>query len=232
MQSIKHAIISAAGLGSRLGMDIPKCLLPLGNHKLIYYQLQLLADVPDVRVVVGFREHEVMEYVSRLRKDVLFVRNPSYMETSTLQSIYMACHNLSNPFIAIDGDLLIESNSFKEFLNTCNESEEAVIGYCKSTTSDPVYITLNDKKNKILKFQRNCIMPYEWCGIAYLTNDFISNANAFLYHQLEPYLPLSAKEINCYEIDTPDDLKKLNSSSENWVKAKLYSNENFLIPIL
>jgi len=47
------------------------------GHTLIDYQLDLLRDVPDVRIVVGFKEEEVIEHVRKKRPDAVFVRNPT-----------------------------------------------------------------------------------------------------------------------------------------------------------
>ncbi len=225
MQPIKHAIISAAGLGSRLGMDLPKCLLSLGQHKLIYYQLQLLADVENVSVVVGFREHEVMEYVSSIRSDVLFVRNPHYMETSTVQSIYLACRYLKEPFIMIDGDLLIEPKSCARFLRQCAMSDESIVCYTKYRTSDPVFVQLDQSNKMVTEFQRDPATPYEWCGVAYLTENYIVDRNCHLYHQLETRLPLKSHYLDCYEIDTPEDLNYIYANNEAWIKT-LLATEN------
>ena len=48
MSPIKHAIVSAAGIGSRLGLNTPKCLVRVGGLRIIDYQLELLRDVEDV----------------------------------------------------------------------------------------------------------------------------------------------------------------------------------------
>ena len=59
MSFIKHAIISAAGMGTRLGLNTPKCLLKFNGVSIIEHQLDLLRDVEDVRVVVGFMEEDL-----------------------------------------------------------------------------------------------------------------------------------------------------------------------------
>lgn len=84
MPTPKHAVISAAGLGSRLELNMPKCLVEIGGRKVIDYQLDLLREIEDLRIVVGFMEEAVISHVREIRNDVLFVRNPDYRTTSTL----------------------------------------------------------------------------------------------------------------------------------------------------
>lgn len=204
MQHIKHVIISAAGMGSRLGLDIPKCLVDIDGKKLIDYQLDLVKDIPDVRIVVGFKEEELIDYVRKIRSDVLFVRNPDYINTSNSYSIELACWELKEPFIIIDGDLLIEPHSFKNFTKNCIPGQD-LIGVTKTKTEEAVFIELN-KNNEITSFSFDKKSPYEWSGIAYLSTFKITRTEGFVFKKIEEHLPLKSFEIDCYEIDTPADL--------------------------
>lgn len=205
MQNPKHAIISAAGLGSRLGLNIPKCLIEINGKPLIEYQLELLKDIEDIRIVVGFMEHKVIDLVQRIRKDVVFVRNPDYKTTSNAYSVHLGTRDLKNPFIIIDGDLLIEKASFDAFLKRCN-GEESVIGITQSKTEDAVFVTADEKSGKMTKFHRSPKGDYEWTGIAYLKNIPVKADGKYVFTEIEPFLPLAYHNIVCYEIDTPEDL--------------------------
>lgn len=114
---IRHAVIAAAGFGSRLHQGIPKCLVEIDGHKIIEYQLALLRDVPDVRVVVGYHGDEVVRAVKALRPDVTCISNPRYDTTTTLQSYYMGCHDIHDFFILMDGDIIPHKTSFRQFLS-------------------------------------------------------------------------------------------------------------------
>jgi choline kinase len=201
---IKNAVICAAGLGSRLGLDTPKCLVKLGDHPLIYYILKVLKDVPNVRIVVGFKEEEVMAYVRKIRKDVVFVRNPDYRTTSNAYSLYLGSHDLSEPFINIDGDNYLDEHNFRKFEESIVEGEE-LIGVTKSYTEEPVYTKL-DENGMIVEFSREKIDNYEWTGVAYFANVKISKQGKYVYQELETRLPIRASIIECYEIDTQQDL--------------------------
>ncbi len=80
MSNVKHAVIAAAGLGSRLGLGKPKCLLEVDNKPLIEYQLKLLKNVADVRVVVGFEEHLVIPLVKKIKTRCDHCAKPSIQD--------------------------------------------------------------------------------------------------------------------------------------------------------
>lgn len=203
MQYIRHAVISAAGLGSRLGVDMPKCLLDICGKKLIEHQLELLKDIPDVRIVVGFKEKEVIQHVCAARKDVLFVRNPQYASTSNSYSINLASRDLKAPFLIVDGDLIVDPSSFREFLGACVKGED-LIGVSKAKTEEAVFVHTDGDMINEFSFEKKADL--EWCGIACLANIKIPADGGYVFKEIEKFLPLKAKEISCFEIDTPEDL--------------------------
>jgi len=203
---IKTAVICAAGLGSRLGLDMPKCLVEIGQHRLVYYLLQLLEDFEDVRIVVGFKENEVMEYVKRIRKDVIFVRNPDYQTTTNAYSLYLGSKDLKEPYLTIDGDMIVDKDSFKKFITACKEGEN-LIGLTRAKTDDAVFVRM-EEGNMVTEFSREKISDLEWSGISYFSNIQVSKDGNYVYQELESHLPIRGEMIECYEIDTPSDLAK------------------------
>lgn len=204
MQNIEHVIISCAGLGSRLGLNKPKCLVEIGGYCLIDYQLELLKDIPDIRIVVGFMEEELIEHVRRINPNVTFIRNPDYHSTSNAYSLYLATHMLKNPFLIIDGDLLIEQKSFLHFLDGIDGSQ-SIIGITPAKTEEAVFVVLNDEK-QVIGFQRHPKTAFEWSGIAYLKDIKIDKGGKYVFSEIEASLPVAAEVINCFEIDTPEDM--------------------------
>jgi len=203
MQCIKHAIISMAGLGSRLGFNMTKGLLKVGEKRIIDYQLELLEDIPDVRIVIGFQEYKVMAHVKNIREDVTFVRNPDFRNTSNSYSIYLASKDLKDPYLIIDGDLLINKTDFQNFIKEC--SNESVIGITPTKTEEAVFVSINKYKHLINNFQRNPKLEYEWTGLAYLNDIFIHKNQGYVYRELEKNLPLKYHILECFEIDTEAD---------------------------
>lgn len=224
MQVVKHAIISAAGIGSRLGLNMPKCLVKVNGRRIIDYQLELLSEIEDVRVVVGFLEDQVIDHVRQVREDVIFVRNSNYASTSTLQSIALAARFMKEPFLALDGDVIIEKRSFKRFLHSCKQGAP-LIGVTAAGTEDAVFVRSKKVNGQIIVegFQRNPNTDLEWTGIAYLDGGHIRNENRFVYELLEQSLPLPAAMLECFEVDTQADLAKANNCVSQDLKIGQFS---------
>ncbi|MGQ9688253.1 MAG: phosphocholine cytidylyltransferase family protein [Desulfobaccales bacterium] len=211
MKTITTAVISAAGFGTRLGWNLPKCLVTIAGRRIIEYQLELLGDFPEVRMVVGFKKDEVISYVARLRPDIIFVHNHHYATTSPLQSFWLGAHDLRKPFLLLDGDVIIEPQSFSSFLQQFS-FPEALIGVTPANTQNAVFVRLMTAKDGTLKiqgFQRQPGPAYEWTGVAVIPEgEMLVYENKYVYQCLEDYLPLRAGILNCLEIDTPRDYER------------------------
>jgi choline kinase len=217
---INHAVISAAGLGSRLGLDMPKCLVELEGHCIIYYLLQLLKDIPDIRVVVGFKEQKVIDYVRKIRPDATFVRNPDYAHSTNAYSLYLATRHLSEPYLSIDGDMYVEPESFYRFVDACTKHRN-LIGISKSFTEEAVFVEL-DKQQMVQGFRRNPPTQFEWCGVAYFSDLKISSNSNFVYNEVETVLPIAAEIVDVFEIDTPQDLDYLYRNFNRQKKVEYF----------
>lgn len=216
MQTIKHAIISAAGLGSRLQLNMPKCLIEFDGVSLLERQIALLDDVEDVRVVVGFMEEKVINVAKRHRKDILFVRNPLYTSTTNCYSISLGINGIRDPFMLIDGDLLIDPISFAKFMNSYEVGDE-LIGYTDARSDDAVYVK-KSASEQLLGFSRDEVTQYEWPGIACLSNVAVNRDDRFLFEVIARIEDVKTHYIDCIEIDTPDDLSRAHSIYQNKYK--------------
>ncbi|WP_256221923.1 NTP transferase domain-containing protein [Pseudomonas sp. NBRC 111127] len=116
MSLVKHVVISAAGIGSRLGLNKPKCLVEVAGRSLLDWHLSRLQWAETVWLVVGFHEEDVIEHAIALRPDLIVVRNPDYARTNTLQSIYRVSRHLRERMLVLDADTVMEPESFKAFL--------------------------------------------------------------------------------------------------------------------
>jgi len=121
MAKINHAVICAAGLGLRLGKNMPKTLVDITeDKKIIDYQLEMVEDIELVSYVIGFQYKKIVEYVKNKREDLRIIHNPGYEHNSTSYSIYLATKDIDDAYISIDGDLLINKKEFKEFYKSFN----------------------------------------------------------------------------------------------------------------
>ena len=204
MPIVEHAVIAAAGLGSRLGLGRPKCLLELDGISLIQAQLALLKDVPDVRVVVGFEEHAVMTEVLRHRSDVVFVRNPAFRSTSTLQSYALGARGLDTPCLFMDADIWFEPKSFATFLAACGD-QVPLLAVTEAKTFDAVYAHMEDEQ--VVRFSRTEPAAYEWANLSWLPPAYCEVGEGAVFERMERDLPIAARRIISYEVDREADLE-------------------------
>lgn len=204
MKTLQHAVIAAAGFGSRLNRGIPKCLVEVNGHKIIEYQLARLRDIPDVRIVVGYHADQVIPFVKSLRSDVSFIVNKHFDTTSTLQSYYMGCHDINDFFLLLDGDIIPHKGSFQRLLASFANSD--VIGVSPCNTEDAVFTHLNDQ-GWLAEFTRTKPSIYEWSNIALLHSSHFINRSIYVYQCIEQFLPVRAAVVERLEIDTPLDME-------------------------
>ena len=57
----KTVVISCAGMGTRLGIGSTKALVDICGKPMIIRQLEMLDEVEDVRIVVGYQAEKVIE---------------------------------------------------------------------------------------------------------------------------------------------------------------------------
>jgi choline kinase len=110
-----HAIILAAGRGSRLAehnpQGNPKCLMQFGGRSLLERHLDLLLQfgIRQADLVVGHEADRVIEHVGRLhsRPDVAFHFNPRYQQGSVI-SLWAARETLQSgaDILLMDADVL------------------------------------------------------------------------------------------------------------------------------
>ncbi|MGW8394399.1 phosphocholine cytidylyltransferase family protein [Pseudoduganella sp. HUAS MS19] len=127
-----HAIILAAGLGSRLKENtraIPKCLVPVSGRPILERMLEQLGalDVRRVTIVVGYLDHAIRQFVagwSMLQPrpmQVDFVFNERYAQTGSVFSLEMALRAAEperdrQHLLLIEGDVVIDRDLLQRLL--------------------------------------------------------------------------------------------------------------------
>lgn len=212
MSTVAHAVIAVAGLGSRLGRGMPKCLVEVAGRTIIQHQLELLKEVPDVRVVVGYMEHEVIQRALAIRDDLTIVRNPDYRATTTQRSYWLGARFLTRPCLYLDGDIIFDERSFNDFMQAAASRDRPLVGITEVKTSHPVFAsTLGADRPSSLQvgsFSRSQHSTWEWANLAYLPPGMLEKDGGDVFKRLEGFLPLDAKSIHCFEVDTEDDLRQ------------------------
>ena len=205
----KTIIISCAGVGSRLGRGIPKCLVEVDGKSLIERVLtdESMMKQTDIRVVVGFMKKAVMDKVKSIRPDVTFVHNDNYLGTKTGGSISLALKNSREYVLTVDGDVIFHPESLKKMLDA---DYEYVCG-TEIETTGPVIMHIED--GNVMSFSRD-FGEYEWTGSACLKRDNFKLGDGHAYQMFESNLPKKFMFIESREIDTEEDF----IVAENWVK--------------
>lgn len=218
MQAPESLVICAAGVGSRLGLDLPKCLVQIDGRPLIHHVLRATRACTDVRVVVGFRETDVIAEVRAVRPDALIVRNRNYRDTTNVDSLSLGARGLSGRFIGLDGDVLINEAEFNRFRQQAS-MEENLIAITPRGTDDAVSVEFDDEQSAVLAFHLPGLKvdDYEWAGLATVVS-IDPSLPGFFFRQLEPYLPTPAIIIECYEVDTEGDLAQARRVARDYLK--------------
>lgn len=210
-------VISAAGMGTRLGLDIPKCLIQVNGETLLARQLKQTAQCAHVYVVVGFKERDVIEEAFKYRKDVIIVRNPMYATTSNAYSLSLGSQ-FCKSFLALDGDVWFPYKTIYEMLECISENlDETVLFATPVKSQDTVFMNLDDSERTCLSFSRTEETKYEWSGCGYYNGIVIPQTARYVFEEIIPHLPKPTKVIKCWEVDTPSDLELLKKVKEEIV---------------
>jgi choline kinase len=132
-------VILVAGIGSRLGNALPKCLTPLRpNYTIIDHQLEnLKAFAGDIIAVVGFKKDLILER----HPELLFAYNPLYDQTNTSQSLLIALRHLrGEDMLFLNGDLVFDPRIIAAVIE-CQES--CMAGISRHVAEEEVKFSLD-----------------------------------------------------------------------------------------
>ncbi|MFZ5826821.1 MAG: NTP transferase domain-containing protein [Bacillota bacterium] len=195
-------------------MGTTKSLIHLSGRPLIAWQLAMLEQVEDIRIVVGFQAEAVIHAALACRRDLTFVFNHDYLHTKTAASLALGARHAPGMVLSLDGDLLVHPDDLATFLSLDEES----LGYGVPSTQEPVLVQIEERSSGqwVTRFSRT-EGAYEWTGLVQLRADRITYTGGHVYELLEPHLPLKGLLVRSCEIDTPSDY----DAAQNWVKEHL-----------
>lgn len=207
MQAVEHAVIAAAGLGSRLGHGMPKCMIELGGQTLITRLITSLKEhVGCIHVVVGYREELVIKLCANAHRDVVIVRNPNYRTTNTVQSMAMGARGCSGKTLFMDGDLLVSPDSLANFIARA-ANVDLLIGVADARSEDAVFVDCIDSPSSTVSgFTRASRKPLEWANVVACWPDLFVDATGYVFETLAKHLPAPSAKIELREVDTQQDL--------------------------
>jgi len=145
---VETAVVLAAGMGTRLGKigaEIPKGFLKLGDKPIIEESLDKLAaaGVKRVIIVVGHLAHFYRELAARRAGLVETVDNPKYAEWGSFYSLWLALDRLAaaprrGPFLLLESDLVYESRALDELL--ADPAEDVILVSSPTESGDEVWV--------------------------------------------------------------------------------------------
>lgn len=226
--AMTHALILAAGFGSRLGYDMPKALIRWQDACIVDHQLRGLeeAGVRDVAMVVGFQAQRVKEHVKGNWPHVRFVENPMFMDTNTGKSMLLGMRAIpeGHSVLAMNGDVVFDPPVLRLLLEdpdqTCLAVDPRVCG--------DEEIKYRVREGRLMALSKQVHGEGEAVGInhfAAVDRPVFEQALAYIEMQayferaIEHMLPYTAKPVRCIsigdlramEIDFPEDLEQAKS---------------------
>lgn len=110
MNTIKRAIIMAAGLGNRMKpvtVDIPKPLIKVNGKRMIDTIVEALHQngINEIYVVAGYKKEKFYEWANG-QQGITIIENNLYDSCNNISSLYAAREYISNAII-LDGDQII-----------------------------------------------------------------------------------------------------------------------------
>lgn len=144
---MKHAVILAAGMGTRLRdahSGLPKGFIELQGRPIIESSLARLerAGISDVVIVTGYEAEHYEQLALRFDGLVRTVHNPDYENSGSMYSLYCARDAVDDDFLLLESDLVYESRALDVLIN--HEMPDAVLLSGATHAGDEVYVETAD----------------------------------------------------------------------------------------
>ena len=219
-----NAIILAAGMGTRLRPltnDCPKCLVAVNGVPMVERQIQFLKEkgIDDITLISGYKA-EALEYLKdRYGVDIVF--NDQYDTCNNIHSLYIVKERFHDTYV-LEGDVYMDKNIL---LSDISESTY----FARKKKYENEWGLEVDENSRLVKINIGAGEGYLMSGISYwkkedcqkiiahmeevyalkdYTNLYWDNMVLDIY----PELDIHVKEIeDIYEIDTPEELKEVES---------------------
>ena len=236
----QQAIILAAGAGRRLGLDGPKSMADVGGRTIIRRQIDAFHAVGVERfiVVVGYEQQCLREHLAGSPGTFTFIENPRYAETNTIYSLYLARHEMAEPFFYANADVVFDRRLPQRLIDSDVPNALGVqTGRCAE--EEVKVIVEGDRVAQIGKKLHPADCLGEFVGVAGfgdailpafrttlerlvehddIVNDYFERALDAMC-ATEVLTPVDITDLPCREIDFPEDLEK----ARNDLATKLVS---------
>lgn len=140
-KTVKQAVILAAG--RKLDFDRPVGFLKVEEDTFINRTLNILRDngIEKIVVVTGYKNEYFKDFAKQ--NNIILVNNEKYKWTGTMNSLSLAKEHISDDFILIEDDILIEESAIKQLLNS--EERDCIMLTSESGSGDEAFVELRDE---------------------------------------------------------------------------------------
>ena len=150
MNSLRHAVILAAGMATRLRPAsnlLPKGLFEIGGTSLLGRSVDLLAaaGVSEILVVTGHHAQQIEAALGTERGGAIlrYVYNGSYTESGSMVSLLLAAQETLEPILLLESDLLYHP----DFITAALAADgDVLLAADVSGSGDEVYLAVDEEK--------------------------------------------------------------------------------------
>lgn len=214
-------VISAAGCGSRLGMNLPKSLVKVHDKPILEWQLtEMCTNEDNVKIVVGYRGDEVAQLARKYRPNIEVLRNEDWRTTKTAASLSIGARAIQGRVVSLDGDLLVNPRDFRELVHAQGDT----IGVSDVKSSQPVRAEVVDQL-QCTRLAYESASPFEWTGLVNFDPRRVAAGQGHVFEMLQCILPCSAQYVDCCEVDTIQDLELADREWKKFVTAREVARE-------
>jgi thiamine kinase-like enzyme/choline kinase/predicted transcriptional regulator len=183
---VTQAVILAAG--PKKEFDKPVCLLEFDGVPLLERTIDILKKngIEKIIIVTGYKDQAFGNYKSN--NNIIFVKNNKFLWTGTMASLAAAKEYITDDFLLIEDDILIEENAISKLLQ--HPERDCILVTKESGSGDEAFIEIkNGYLYKISKdiHQLNRI-DGEMIGITKISYDVFYEMMELYKHNKNPYL--------------------------------------------
>lgn len=151
-------VILAAGMGTRLNINEPKCLTKVKELPLIFHSIIALSnlDIDEIVLVVGEKKDTVMNQIGHniYGMKVTYVENDAFYNSGTAYSLLCAKETILNnsvDLLMLHGDIFYDPNIFKNFFSKTESTIFLDSRYKTITNDEMIVFGKNDLVHSIIK---------------------------------------------------------------------------------
>jgi choline kinase len=139
---------------------------------------------------------------------VVLVRNPDFRTTNTAQSLCLGAQHLPGKILYLDGDLILEPVSLRNFLTAAAKVPQ-LVGITDAKSENAVFTEVHASATGpvITRFSRDACFPLEWANVFSGDKNLMRGATGYVFERLAQHLPLPAQVLCLAEVDTSADLE-------------------------